>query len=682
MAIKSTMILAAALAAPMFAALAGAAKPTTVALPAGAAQILDSATLETGGGAFVERKAGGDDIGGWTDPHALIRWTAQIPKPGVYHVELEYAQPTGNDGAALRISVGDQSVETTPPATGDWTTYQTVTAGDVQIARAGDVDVVMTASKAPHPYIMNVRSLTLRLAKQKKLSAPADAAALSPLTLAGKRVLWLGDSITQDGKYVTDIQYALEKRYPRQTFDIVSIGLASETTSGLTEKRHPFPRPDIHERLKRALDKVKPSVVVACYGMNDGIYHPQSPERFAAFQKGVRTLIDAVRASGAQLVLLTPPPFDAKVAGNLEKADAADFSFSDPYEGYDDVLAQYAAWEMGLHEPGMRVIDLHTPLAEYRKNERISDPNFRDTADGIHPDAAGHLAMANVVLTALGVPVKMDMTHSALASDVQAMEADPLYDLVRRQRERRSAGWLAYVGYTRGETVRADSVDAAETAAQALTPQIDAMRQPIRVACVGDSITWGANIDNPAVNSYPAVLGRMLGDRYRVYNFGVSGTTMLKKGDSPYWNQGAYKAAMDSQPNIVVIMLGTNDTKSQNWKYKDEYSANYTEMVRLFAALPTKPKIFLCRPVPVPKTGNYGINEAGVQEEIPMIDAIAAREAATEVDIHAALSGHDDLIPDNVHPNAAGARLIAGAVYKAVTGQEPPAGTAGFTLYF
>src|ERR1700761_6253378 len=128
--------------------------------------------------------------------------------------------------------------------------------------------------------------------------------------LANKRVLWLGDSITQIGDYVTFAEYDLEKQYPADRFDIVSIGLASETTSCLSEKAHPFPRPCVHERLGRALSLVKPDLVVACYGMNDGIYHPQSEDRMQAFEQGIDKLVTAVHAAGAQLVLLTPPPFD------------------------------------------------------------------------------------------------------------------------------------------------------------------------------------------------------------------------------------------------------------------------------------------------------------------------------------------------------------------------------------
>src|SRR6185369_8687498 len=95
--------------------------------------------------------------------------------------------------------------------------------------------------------------------------------------VAGKRVVVLGDSITQSGGYVTFLTYYLEKLHPQKNFDILGLGLASETLSGLSEDGHAggkFPRPCLFERLGRLLDKAKPEVVFACYGMNDGIYQP------------------------------------------------------------------------------------------------------------------------------------------------------------------------------------------------------------------------------------------------------------------------------------------------------------------------------------------------------------------------------------------------------------------------
>ena len=96
----------------------------------------------------------------------------------------------------------------------------------------------------------------------------------------------------------------------------------------------------------------------------------------------------------------------------------------------------------------------------------------------------------------------------------------------------------------------------------------------VRVACVGDSITYGAGVADRGKNNYPKVLGRLLGPGYETRNFGVSGATLLKKGDRPYWKTSAFKAATEFKPDIVIIKLGTNDSKPQNWKHKAQYAAD------------------------------------------------------------------------------------------------------------
>ena len=515
-----------------------------------------------------------------------------------------------------------------------------------------------------------------------KPRAAAIIAAHAPpkrnVPLAGRRVLWLGDSITQNGTYVTDVEYLLERSFPTKKFDIVSIGLASETASGLSEKAHPFPRPWVHERLQRALDKVKPSIVVACYGMNDGIYHPQSPERMKAFQDGIGRLITAVKGAGAQLILLTPPPFDLLPVRSALPAAAPDFSFMAPYALYDNVLADYARWELSLKEPGVTVIDLHTPLRDYLLERRKTDPGFSYSSDGIHPDAVGHLLMARVILKALG----LDQPPADLNAQTAAFGGDPLYKLVSDHRQTRSDGWLAYVGYTRGDTVRAGSVDAAEAKAGDLQKRIDTLRQTVRVACVGDSITWGVGTSDHEKYSYPAVLSGWLGPAYDVANFGHSGATLLKKGDLPYWDQKEFKAALDDEPNVVVIALGTNDSKHptpaatgapDNWKYKADFVHDYDDMIALFHQVNPQVKVYVCTPPPA-YPGQWGINDTTIREEIvPMVRQVAKDTGSAVIDLYKALSGKPRLFPDTVHPNDEGASLIAAAVYHALTGNDAPA---------
>ena len=305
------------------------------------------------------------------------------------------------------------------------------------------------------------------------LTTACRASESAPPALAGKRVLWLGDSITAAGGYVSDVEYRLNRAFPTQVIDLVSVGLSSETVSGLSEKRHPFPRPCLHERLQRALDAVKPAVVVACYGMNDGIYHPQSPERMKAFQDGINKLIAAAKTAQAEVVLLTPPPFDPVPVKSVQKAGAGDYAYTAPFENYDSVLGDYANWELSLHIPGVFVVDLHTVLNDYLKSQRVANPQFRFGGDGIHPNAAGHLLMARTITEALGLPV--DKTE--LDAELNRRGADPLFKLVDAHRQMRSGAWLAYIGYTRGGKVKSPSVEAAEKRAADLQKQIDSLRK-------------------------------------------------------------------------------------------------------------------------------------------------------------------------------------------------------------
>jgi lysophospholipase L1-like esterase len=191
--------------------------------------------------------------------------------------------------------------------------------------------------------------------------------------------------------------------------------------------------------------------------------------------------------------------------------------------------------------------------------------------------------------------------------------------------------------------------------------------EPIKIACVGDSITQGSGAKSG--QSYPAQLQALLGDGYKVGNFGVSGRTLLKKGDFPYWKEKKYQDALAMEPAIVVIMLGTNDTKPQNWKFEAEFDADYRELVKSFQMLKSKPKVFICRPVPVPGQGNYGINEENIQKEIPRVDALAKELGCGVIDMHAALAKFPELLPDRVHPNTAGAGEMAKAAAKAIAGK-------------
>jgi lysophospholipase L1-like esterase len=273
-------------------------------------------------------------------------------------------------------------------------------------------------------------------------------------SLAGKRVVFLGDSNTQAGGYVNFTTYYLEKLHPKKDFDIIGLGLASETLSGLSEDGHAggkFPRPCVFERLGRALEKAKPVVVFACYGMNDGIYLPLDIDRFAAFQKGITKLIDQCQKGGVKRIyLITPPIYD--------------FAPKKDEFNYDTVLAEYAKWEMGLKIDGVTVVDLHTAMRQARNARAMPF-----SKDKVHFGDDGHLLVAQTLLAAIGA--------KAPDESLAMIKADPMFKLVEQKRAQRSAAWMKHIGYTREKTVAPGPLGTVEVDAAKLQERIDTLRR-------------------------------------------------------------------------------------------------------------------------------------------------------------------------------------------------------------
>jgi lysophospholipase L1-like esterase len=185
--------------------------------------------------------------------------------------------------------------------------------------------------------------------------------------------------------------------------------------------------------------------------------------------------------------------------------------------------------------------------------------------------------------------------------------------------------------------------------------------KPQILACVGDSITQGVGAKRG--QSWPAQAQKTLGEKWQVHNFGLSGTTLMNSGNKPYQKSKQFKAALSSNPDVVVIMLGTNDTKPANWKNSaKDYEVDYLDIISDFQKLPSRPQIYLCLPPYIAKEGRWGINNEDTKAQVPMIKKIAKDIKCEVIDVYAALEGRDNLIPDTVHPNTAGAALIAKAV--------------------
>jgi lysophospholipase L1-like esterase/pimeloyl-ACP methyl ester carboxylesterase len=188
-----------------------------------------------------------------------------------------------------------------------------------------------------------------------------------------------------------------------------------------------------------------------------------------------------------------------------------------------------------------------------------------------------------------------------------------------------------------------------------------------KIACVGDSITFGAGVAAREKLNYPAQLGYLLGEDYEVRNFGVSGRTMLNKGDHPYTKEKSYQNSLSYQPDIVIIKLGTNDSKPQNWKFKAEFSDDTKALVQSYTSLPNNPRVILCQPVPVVQD-KWGITEKVTRNELAPLIRTVALELGTElIDLHTPLVNHKDWIPDGVHPNSFGAEVMARHLHRYLT---------------
>ena len=212
---------------------------------------------------------------------------------------------------------------------------------------------------------------------------------------------------------------------------------------------------------------------------------------------------------------------------------------------------------------------------------------------------------------------------------------------------------------------------------------LDARQSPkqdaIRVACIGNSITDGHGIDLAPVNGYPAQLQKLLGDGYWVKNFGVSARTMLNKGDYPYMNEMAWRDALAFKPDVVIIKLGTNDSKPKNWQYGSEFRQDLEQMITTLrpdlaqtakkgkkskkakqGSTEGTPKIYLCTPIPAFKP-TWNINDSVIANAIiPIQQEVAKKYGLEIIDLHTLYAGDGNkMLSDGIHPDARGARRMA-----------------------
>jgi len=245
------------------------------------------------------------------------------------------------------------------------------------------------------------------------------------------RIAFLGDSITYDGRWSTRVEAALRATPQYANAEIVNFGLPSETLSGLSEPGHAdgkFARPSLRTRLDSVLEHYHPTLIIACYGMNDGIYLPEDPQRLAAFQEGIALLDTAAHKTGARLIWVTPPLF---------KADQP----QDDKLHYDAVLDRFSRELTDRRKQGWQVIDIRPDLKKAIAGAKATDAAFRYSKDGVHPEDQGHHFIAASIDRQLWPLLK-------LPGKPAEVDGPALSKLGEREKLLRDA-WLTTAGYDR-----------------------------------------------------------------------------------------------------------------------------------------------------------------------------------------------------------------------------------------
>ena len=180
-------------------------------------------------------------------------------------------------------------------------------------------------------------------------------------------------------------------------------------------------------------------------------------------------------------------------------------------------------------------------------------------------------------------------------------------------------------------------------------------------------VHYSFKLADPGHESYPARLRQLAHGNWDVLDFGVNGATVLKKGDIPITAQKAYQRAIRSEPDVIVVILGTNDAKNINWQYIDEFVGDYTALIKKLQGLPSKPHVIACTVPPVFADHPNGMNVQHEEKINILVKKAVSMTKADFLDIYARLSPKPALFVDGVHPNALGAQEIASLVFNKIS---------------
>lgn len=293
-------------------------------------------------------------------------------------------------------------------------------------------------SNRPRPHALRLPCILVCLCGFVAGLAAADQPPVPGLD-GVRRLVFLGDSITQGGEYVVDVECWLLAR--GQRIEVVNLGLGSETASDLTEqenaghlKAHGFGRPAISERLDRALTALKPDMVIACYGMNDAGSLPADELGTKRYAEAVTRLRERCLKAGAKKVVLASPPVKEAKADQWEK------------NVHDQNLGRYTGWLLSMKAAGWDVVDIHTPMRKALDDARVQKPDFAFAKDTVHPGREGHWVMASAILTQ---HFGADLARIDHAEQLFPQNGAEIRKLVKERMQVRFAAWMTAIGHQR-----------------------------------------------------------------------------------------------------------------------------------------------------------------------------------------------------------------------------------------
>lgn len=254
-------------------------------------------------------------------------------------------------------------------------------------------------------------------------------------------ILFLGDSITHGGDYVTDVECGLLSRGLHCHF--LDLGLSSESGTDLTEEenaghllKHGFGKPFLSERLERVLGAARADVVFACYGMNDGSSLPRGPAGVGRYGAAMAHLRERAFHHGAkEVVLCTPPVRDPR--GEAQAAE------------HHGALVDFTKWLLSQKSLGWAVVDIHTPMLAVLSALRQKDPGFAFASDGVHPGREGHFLMAREIL---GQHFGVDLVGLSSIEGAFNQGGARIRELVDERRRLLFSAWMTKLGHTRPGT--------------------------------------------------------------------------------------------------------------------------------------------------------------------------------------------------------------------------------------